>query len=314
MTFTVRVFDRDFAGITPLVNLLNADPTTPEQVEEAHARFPADGLRHRMVAVGQAGEVLGYLNVSGRPTVWPGEFYCTLIVEPGARGRGIGSALLASAEQWAREKGGKLLRTGVSDIDDPSVRFARNQGFTEEGHQFESVLDLPGFDLNRFAGVVEQVKAGGIRFFTYADQPGEETQHDVYELYKVTDLDTPGYAGLDPAKYPPFSEWHAGIFGNEKTLHDGVIIAADGDRFVGLVVLQREEGGGLYNEYAGVLREYRGRQIGLALKLLSVEVARRRGAPYMRTKNNAKNAPMLSINEKMGYRRVPGRYWFIKAI
>jgi GNAT superfamily N-acetyltransferase len=56
----------------------------------------------------------------------------------------------------------------------------------------------------------------------------------------------------------------------------------------------------------GVLREYRGRDIALALKLRAIQVARAREMRTMWTNNDSENAPMLAINRKLGYQPEPG--------
>ncbi|MFZ5827146.1 MAG: GNAT family N-acetyltransferase [Bacillota bacterium] len=316
MHFSLRPFTGDFTALAALLNTVNTEPLTPEQLEANHTAFPANGLRSRTVAVNESGALLGYANTSWRPGAQPGRFFFTLVTAPGARRKGIGSALLADLAAWVRSQGGSILMTGVEDDDERAAQFARRHNFTVEEHQVTSALRLPQFDPSRFAGVLEQAEASGIRFVRYADLPGDEsTERNVYELYKVTDLDTPGYAGTDPDDYPSFERWREGIFGDEKTLPEGLFIAVDGDRFVGMTLLQREDDeGGLYTEYTGVLREYRGRRLGLALKLLSVQFAREYGASFMTTKNEASNGPMLAINQQMGYVKTSGRYWLVKNL
>jgi len=65
----------------------------------------------------------------------------------------------------------------------------------------------------------------------------------------------------------------------------------------------------MYHEYTGVLREYRGRRIALALKMLGLRTAAACNVPYMRTHNDSMNAPMLRINrDLLGFRAEPGQY------
>lgn len=317
MSFRIRPFKGDFDGILPLVNSLNPAPMTAEQLEQAHARFPADGLRHRMVAVDASGRIIGYASTSFQSWHKPGRFFALLVTAPDARRQGVGSALLAEAEEWSRANGAKEMLAGTLDENKPANRFLRRHGYAVEHHTLSSRLDLAAFDeaATPFAGVVDEVKAGGIRFFTYPEKAGDETKRRLYELYKITDLDTPGYLGTDPDLYPPYERWHEEIFGSEETVLDGFIIAADGDRYIGLTILQRTGSeGGLYTEYTGVLREYRGRKIGLALKLLSVRFAREFGAPYMTTRNSAFNGAMLAVNQKMGYVKTGGQQWWVKPL
>lgn len=315
MTCTIRPFHRDFAGVALLLNAINPEPMTADELEAAHARFPADGLRHRLVAVSPSGDVVGYANVSRIPVIKAGKFWLTLIVAPGARRQGIATSLLAEVDAWVRSNGGTDLETGVPDDDQGALAFASARGFRVASTQFTSVLQVDGFDEAPFEGVVDGVAESGLRFFTLAEQPGEETVRRLYELYKITDLDSPGFEGVPAAQYPPFERWHDELFGKGLVVPEGLFIAADGDRFIGCTILQKEgDQGWLYTEYTGVLREYRCRQVGLALKLLSIRFGKQYGAPCMTTKNDSGNAPMLAVNQKLGYVKSHGRAWLLKTL
>jgi GNAT superfamily N-acetyltransferase len=63
-----------------------------------------------------------------------------------------------------------------------------------------------------------------------------------------------------------------------------------------------------------VLKEYRGRKIALALKLLATRYARSLGATFIRTNNDSKNEPILAINRKLGYKPEPGWYKCVRKI
>jgi hypothetical protein len=44
------------------------------------------------------------------------------------------------------------------------------------------------------------------------------------------------------------------------------------------------------------------------LKLQTILLAKQKGIRYVRTDNDSKNAPMLAINRKLGYKPEPGYY------
>ena len=56
----------------------------------------------------------------------------------------------------------------------------------------------------------------------------------------------------------------------------------------------------------GVLREHRGRGVATALKLASFRFLKERGYREARAHNDTENPPILRLNEKLGYRRLPG--------
>ena len=312
MSFTIRPFDRDFAGIVPLLNSVNSEPTTAERLEEAHGNFPTAGLRNRIVAVDGSGRIIGYSNTVRHPTDKLGKFWIVLVVEHSHRRRGVGASLLEEAEAWARRNGGAEAAASILDNDPTSIAFAERRGYRIDRHQFESTLNVSTFDESRFAGVVDGAVAGGIRFFTYAEQPGDETERQLYDLHRATAIDVPGNDSVD---FPPFDEWRRWLFEGTGKLMDGIIIAAEGARIAGVTVLQeRGDKGGLYTGYTGVHRDSRGRKLALALKLLAVRKAKERKAPYMRTNNDSQNAPMLAVNWKMGYVKSPGQYTVLKQL
>ena len=59
----------------------------------------------------------------------------------------------------------------------------------------------------------------------------------------------------------------------------------------------------LHQDLTGVLAEYRGRGIAQALKVRTIQFARERGYREIRTSNDSTNAPMLHINDLIGFRR-----------
>ena len=72
----------------------------PQRIEKLHAR-PGTTV---LVAEDQNGEVIGLVTVHLFPSIHASEpvaWLTTLVVEERARGRGVGSALVVRAEEWA---------------------------------------------------------------------------------------------------------------------------------------------------------------------------------------------------------------------
>ena len=85
------------------------------------------------------------------------------------------------------------------------------------------------------------------------------------------------------------------------------LVAVDGDRWVGLTILQPVTPELAWNAITGVVPSHRGRRLARALKVLAAEDARRRGVRWIATRNNARNAPMLAVNEALGVLRGESR-------
>jgi GNAT superfamily N-acetyltransferase len=298
--------DQDLDRVAALIMQANPDePCTAEIVAEFDQSRPADSPFRRLVAVDDADRVLGYGEAIRFTWHAPGKFYVATTVDREYRRQGIGAALAAAVEGFAVEAGATLLEGSTRDADTDSRAWMERRGYALERHIFESVLDLGTFDEGPFAGVVAGCRQGGLRFFSLADEPGEETERKLYTLMCRTVKDIPGW---DNPMDTPYATWHKWDLEGSLVRRDGIIIAADGERFVGATLLRAEPDGTMYTDHTSVDRAYRGRNVALALKLLSVAVARKYGAPSMRTNNDSLNAPMLAVNGKMGYRPLPGIY------
>lgn len=313
MEFRVRPFDlkADCVSLADLHNAYNPEPETPEKIVEWEERFPPDGIRHQVVAENASGRVLAFGEAGRVPWKKPGWFWAWVVTDPVAAGRGLGSALYAEVESWARENGATTIEAEVRDNHGEALAWAQRRGYAHDRHRFESTLDLGTFDDARFAGVVAAAAAGGIRFCTLAGVPGEATERQMYDLYRETFRDVPGFA--DEPDYPPFDQWRRWSVEGSDAAHDCFVLAFDGDRLAGLSTARIVPAtGALYIQYTAVHRDYRGRGLALAIKLAGVEAARRRGLPYVRTNNDSLNAPMLAVNRKMGYVPSPGFYGLLK--
>ena len=64
--------------------------------------------------------------------------------------------------------------------------------------------------------------------------------------------------------------------------------------------------GTIWTGYTCCHPDYRGRGIAQAVKLQSLAQAAELGVPLVCTDNDSENAPMLHINERLGYVRRPG--------
>lgn len=313
MSITLRPLQipADFPRLADLFSQWEHEPITPERLAKAEDGWPTEGHLYRVVAVDEQDRLLGYAEAQHFAFNKPGKFYLRWLVDRAHRGQGIGRMLSTAAESFAREHGGTQFQISVRDDDDRSRQIVEAHGYQFERHLFESVLDLATFDEAPYAGTIEAARATGIRFLTLADQPGEATERAIYELMNSNVIDIPGF---DNPGHPAFETWRIWFITASGASPDRLIIAADGDRFVGLTVLFQRESGAMYTGHTSVRREYRGRKLALALKLLSIAKAKAAGAPYMRTHNDSVNAPMLAINWKLGYQKEPGLWSFRKSL
>jgi RimJ/RimL family protein N-acetyltransferase len=109
----------------------------PVDIEERAASWTLDGT---FVAVAGA-ELVGSLHV-GRTRHGFGELGMTVARE--WRGRGVGSALLAAAIEWARENGLHKLSLGVFAHNAAAIALYRKFGFVEEGRRVKQYRRTSG--------------------------------------------------------------------------------------------------------------------------------------------------------------------------
>jgi RimJ/RimL family protein N-acetyltransferase len=247
--------------------------------------------------------------------IWmqPGHFRLRLVVDTGWRNQGIGTQLLAEGVRFAQIQGVSRLESSVRDNAPESLRFAERRGFRLHRHSFLSALELASFDERPFLTALERARAAGLRFFSLAElEPvTEEVQRRLYELNRITGLDNPGNEG----NFPSFEEFRGFVFEASWFRAAGQILAADDERWVGLAAVSYDPEAGLaHNAFTGVLHEYRGRGLATALKLLAIRYAQQLGARAIRTGNDSRNAPMLTINRKLGYRPEPGWYHLVRDL
>lgn len=308
----------DFAAVAPLLNLIWSEPTTAEQLNEDEYKIPPGKLhyneegqlmgwdRPKWVAEDEHGKVVAYAIAWRAPWTEPGSLIYTLVVDPAFRRNGVGNALYNTLLQWAVEVKASRLIGFMKETDERSLAFAEGRNHVKERHSFESVLDLASFDGGTLVESIKEAERTGIQFITLADEPGEASERKLHELYKITHPDIPGYSG----DFPWFEEWKKWSIEQNGVRPEWIHIAKDGDRYIGVVTLQQnEQTRAMYHEYTGVLPEYRGRRIALALKMLGVQTAHACGVPYLKTHNDSMNGPMLRINRDLiGFRAEPGSY------
>lgn len=324
--FTIRTMRQpdDYTAVAPLLNLIWSEPTTAERLQSDEDSIPPGKLhynedgelmgwdRPKWVAEDEHGQVVGYAIAWRAPWTEPGALSHTLVVHPENRGVGIGGALFNALHQWAAEVKATRLIDYMRETDERSLAFAQRRGYVKERHTFESVLDLAAFDGGSLYDAISKAEQAGIRFITLAEEPGEAGENKLYELYKITHPDIPGYSG----SFPWFEEWKKWTITQSGVRPEWIHIAKDGDCYIGVVTLQQnDQTRAMYHEYTGVLPEYRGRRIAFALKMLGIQTAIACGVPYLRTHNDSMNAPMLRINRDLiGFRAEAGSYKMVREL
>jgi GNAT superfamily N-acetyltransferase len=219
-----------------------------------------------------------------------------VVVDRDERGRGFGRAVAAAAAEHLRSRPAATL-VGIVREDDPASRaWVERRGFVLFDHTFESRLDLDGFDAAPHRWALERATAAGL-----AIEPSADADR-LYELVVALTADVPA-AALDPTPRDEFQEHVVGRTGAFS------LVARDGADVVGLAIVVPVNEDGAWNWLTGVTRDHRGHGLARALKVAAAEEARRRGRRWMGTQNDVENAPMLAVNDALGFVRQSGLLW-----
>jgi GNAT superfamily N-acetyltransferase len=149
----------------------------------------------------------------------------------------------------------------------------------------------------------DQMEAAGIRCVTLAQWHDADRHRKLYELNERTIQDVPHTLTI---VHEAFEDFARRLDAPDRP-HDRYWIALAGDRPVAMSYLKFPPvRGTVWTGYTCTDADFRGRGIARAIKLQSLAQAVELAVPVVCTDNDSENAPMLHINESLGYRPRPG--------
>jgi GNAT superfamily N-acetyltransferase len=282
-----------------------AQPHHPWSEEELRLywRTSEDMGRIRKLVLEDAGRAAGWVAATLSDEAPEGEGRVAVFL-PGAGADQLDQAW-AIAEEAARELGVRLGRASPWEDDAPALEALRRRGWELKRKERFWRLDLAG-RAERLrelrAEARRRVEAAGLRIATAAELGGEAVYPDLYRVDDVTSADIPRDL---PHVTMPYDTWLAWMR-PPAVVPERVWVALSGDRPVGVSYLDYAATP-VSTAYTGVLREHRGAGIARALKLETIVQAVELGIPAVETDNDSANAPILHLNEELGYREIPGQ-------
>ena len=305
---TIRDFQpEDYPAAVEIGNALYPEhPTTVERERFDWEHFDTRKyVRRRYLAVDPSGAVVGDASLSHSPSSFHAQrFWVWIGVHPKWQRKGVGTALYAHLMVEFRGLDAIALRTSTRETMAETIAWLHRRGFKELSRGWESRLDLPSFDLAGFAEY--WALPPGIAIVTFAEELAKDPDA-VRTLFELDCDISPDEPRIDPFTRPDFELWSERLLKSPWFVPEAIFIAKDGDRYVGLSELFRNDAMPevVNTGFTGVRREYRGRGIAWALKLRALDWATRHGYREVRTWNNTLNAPMLGINVKLGFVKQP---------
>jgi GNAT superfamily N-acetyltransferase len=206
-----------------------------------------------------------------------------------------------------------IVRFALTENLHDSLQFLRKRGYAEEWRSYESCWDIRQFDPAQFDGIDEKLNAGGIVIKTYAefaDDPNRDTK--LYELSEDTRADT---AFIEPLTRNEYGRWRDMCLDGYRANTDAFFVAARDGEYVGIAMLAKAEAGAnIDTRWVGVRRDMRGQGIAMGLKKRMFNYARAHDHPRITTVTNSKNAPVIAMNQKLGYIDQPAWVYYSKTL
>ena len=304
----VRDFHEDDApGVVALRREI--DPIyvgTPQVLLHRLKSLPPQAYSRQWVA-DDGGRIVGYASAE-RPwdTSEPGVGELGIFVVPRARNRGIGSDLYERAIAHLRAVGA---RTAGSWAQPDAVSFLTRRGHERRRSSRQSALDVRDADLTELVALEEQKAREGFRVVALGDVV--DRPRDLYELDVATSRDEPSEYPIDAMTY---EDWLQTTYEHPLFDRDGSRVVIFGDSLVAWALIGTDGNGRGLNAFTGTRPEFRGRRLARLAKLAVAAWARDNGVDVLYTGNDATNAAMLAINERLGYRPVVDLHYLVRTL
>ncbi|MBJ7355966.1 GNAT family N-acetyltransferase [Nocardioides sp.] len=252
--------------------------------------------------------------------------YVELHVDPPARRRGIGRALLAEVEAQARADGRRLLLAdskmppGQRETH-PYRRFADATGFEFSNVEVVRHLPLPVPEERLEAWLARAAERHeGHTIATYVDEFPDELAKSLCTLLGQLAVDAP--TGLVDFEEEDFNvdrlkERYATTAAMGRSLYETVALSPDGEVAAqSTLAVAKGEGTDVFQWGTFVHRDHRGHRLGLAVKVANIKAVQDAHPDKRRitTQNAESNAFMVDINKELGFEAVEDSMEWIKRL
>jgi GNAT superfamily N-acetyltransferase len=221
-------------------------------------------------------------------------------------------AAWALGEGEGRDLGIRIAQTQVWEDETEALEALHRRGWERKRQERFWRLEL-GAHRDRLlalhAEASRRLEAQGVRVAAAAELGHEAVYPAVYEIDQVTEEDVPRSLPRTPEPYEAWREWMQ----PPAVLPERVWVALSDGLPVGFSYL--DFGGPIVSTgYTGVLRSHRGKGVARALKLQTIVQAIELGVEAVETDNDSENAPILHLNEELGYSEILGQIHLHKRL
>ena len=219
--------------------------------------------------------------------------------------------VIGRLEAELRAEGTQVLTTKSRPYEVERAALLERLGYRPDREERWSELRLreTGSRLIELAATSRQrVAAAGIELVTLESVSGEQgLLNRLWQVSAEAELDIPTTVPIVPDSFEAFlADLHA-----PGTQWDRVWIAVRADQPLGMsLLLYPPQRGNVWTSWTCTARSARGQGLARALKLETLIQALELGVERVRTANDEANAPILHLNQQLGYQPVPGlRLW-----
>jgi GNAT superfamily N-acetyltransferase len=218
------------------------------------------------------------------------------------------------AEDSAAAAGALTLNAACGEDEPEMLKVLAALGYERERTDKVWSLDLSAIGERITADAEasrDRMRAEGIELTTLAEWQDPEPLQKLHELHEHMRQDIPH---TQPVLAQTLEDFTRRVQ-SPGTPADRWWLALDGPKPVAMSYLMYPPVRGVvWTDFTGTHRQYRGRGIARAVKLQTLAQAVQLGVPEVRTDNDSENAPMLHINETLGYTAQPGYVSFAKRL
>ncbi|MBO1331957.1 GNAT family N-acetyltransferase [Streptomyces sp. VRA16 Mangrove soil] len=264
---------------------------TPASIAHDVTQAHPDAHYQQLIAVTDDDTVIGTAQVGiAYDSPQPGQGYANVYVHPDHQGRGAGTRLLRTAEEYLAGHGAREVYSWA--LDDPrNLAWAAARGYRASRSAHFLRLDLTADALPE-----RQLPPPGVELRTAADFADDP--RPMFELDAETVQDEPSDI---PTEFDDYEQWLADTWEHPLLDRELTTVALVDGRPAAFSVA-RVDGEGRYSTgMTGTARAFRGRGLAKLAKNDSLHRARAAGITVAYTGNDAGNEPMLAINKWFGY-------------
>lgn len=283
------------------------DPISGDELRKRNEEQRAWGYHAGVLVARQAGEVIGSASYFQDPGAFhPQRFTLELAVHPDHQGHGAGAALWQALDGQLRALNAESARILAREDHPVAPGFLARRGFTGDKRYFTSALRLDTFDPRPYEALEQRLKALGVHVRSLSELRAAGTPDltgRLHGLMSEVRQDVPRAEPATPLSRQVFEE---AVLGDPGLLPGAYLVAEHGGAFIAQTALYRSEASlDLLTGLTGVTRPWRGRGVATLLKVAAARAGQALGAPLIRTDNASDNAPMLAVNDRLGFVRDP---------